>query len=178
LLINPLRLLPILSLCVACTIDVPTPQELKAAAEAPVTRVIGPEGDLLRGPGVVIEVPKGALTEDTELSVRLTRERPTAPWKSVSFVYEFEPFDVVFNEPVTVELSFKKAPAETVPTMVWSGFDVDAGLNLDAGLVLLESEVVDRTVRAQTTRFGRAFVAAIVEQDPEDTASDAGTGSL
>jgi hypothetical protein len=141
----------------------PTAAELKAASEEPVVRTIGPRGDVLRGPGVVITVPEGAVERDTEFSVRLRREKPEGAWKSLTFLYEFEPVDVVFEQPITIELTFKKAPAGATPTIMVAPIDPTATFEP------LETAVVDKVATARTTQLGWAFVA-----DRDRVATDSG----
>lgn len=91
-------LLP-LALLIAC-VDDPMDDLL-----APVTAVIGPEGGTLETEGFRLEVPEGALDEDTTLSVRKLPKAP-AGFEARSEVFETGPDGLQFKREISVRLDF------------------------------------------------------------------------
>jgi hypothetical protein len=64
---------------------------------AVVTRTVGPEGGVIRGAGVELRVPRGALSS----SVSITMVVPAGPYVQA----QFYPHGLTFREPVTLRFS-------------------------------------------------------------------------
>lgn len=69
---------------------------------------VGPEGGIFVREGAVIEIPKGALDAEAQISVTPMDEGiPEVPGrKRVSLGYRFSPSGIVFNEPVKLALPY------------------------------------------------------------------------
>lgn len=75
----------------------------------PVTATIGPDGGTLVTEGVRLDVPAGALDEDTTLRVRKL-PKPPAGFDARSEVFERGPDGLQFKKEITVRRAGRRSP--------------------------------------------------------------------
>mgnify|MGYP001489252552 CR=1 FL=1 len=102
-----------LTALLACNLVLDDGEDASEVARA----VVGPDGGVLEGTGVQLQVPAGALSEDVELSVRRVDEDGANGVRAVSPVYRFEPEGVTFAEPARVTLQVDEPE---FMTLYWS----------------------------------------------------------
>ena len=138
----------------------PTGEELTVPAGEPVEGIVGPDGGTLASAtgAIVIEVPAGALDEDTPIAVTPIDEA-VHPWAVPGTVYRFEPAGLAFNQPVTLTMRYDPAYV--------TASEPEAGIRLhriDGEEWIELDSVVDPhqgTVSAQVNGFSRYGVRAV-----------------
>ncbi|MCA9605065.1 MAG: hypothetical protein KC619_05700 [Myxococcales bacterium] len=126
--------------------------DIGSSAEA----LIGPSGGSLELASARVDIPAGALAEETRITVTVTNRRVEAPFSGFSPVYRFEPAGLTFTAPVTVALPYTGDP-ETA-TVFWTVGEGDA-------FAALETRIEGRLAIAETTHFSQAFVGSACEGD-------------
>lgn len=123
------------------------------ASEAPVEETItADEGGRVQteGGGAEVEIPAGALAEDTEITIDVVpaKGQPDAD-RIIAPVYDFGPDGATFETPVTlrIELDQSKVPDGMKPVMAW--LDEDKG----EWQPLADSAVEGGAVTASTDHF-------------------------
>ncbi|MDO9021193.1 MAG: hypothetical protein Q8S73_19300 [Deltaproteobacteria bacterium] len=137
-------------------VDAATPADL-ARADAPatdapavvVTGTVGPEGAELRGDGIVLRIPQGALDRAVMLRAENTGTAPPPPYVGYSNVWRFTPEGLTFARPVTVSIRFRPGAD---PTIAWSRAGAE-------GYEWRESEAAGDTISARVDHFSTGFVA-------------------
>jgi hypothetical protein len=95
-----------------------------------------------------LDIPAGALTSATMITVSTTDATPPAGITAASPILKFEPDGLVFAKPVTVTFTFANA---TRPIVYWS--------NASGGYDPIAGTVTGSTISAQVTHFSSGFVA-------------------
>ena len=121
--------------------DIPT-----AGAQQALT--VGPEGGTVELGSLSLDIPAGALSEPTAITVTVD-SAPPAPFTGFSPVFHFAPEGLVFAQPVTVRLPFV-GNGDTA-TVFWTTLGGSAYAPLD-------TRVEGRIAVAQTTHFSSTFV--------------------
>ena len=122
--------------------------------------MVGPTGGtvLLDNGNVQVQVPAGAVSANTRITVVPTAQPSAAPpdgWTSVGPQYELGPVGTVFAQPVTVRFKFRSTD---LPAFAMSG-DLQVRQASGSQWSTLDSVVIDaasRTVSARTSSFGAA----------------------
>ena len=110
---------------------------------------VGQGGGTVEADGAALDIPAGALPEDTAITVAVSDDPP--PAGAVSPLYVFGPDGLQFQEPVTVRLP---VPAgATGVSVYWSKLD-------GAGFDRLGGTIVGDHIEAQVTHFSEGYVAA------------------
>ncbi len=136
-----------------------------ATAREVLTGTIGPAGGELRGAGVVLRVPEGALDRTVTLRAEDTGLSPPPPYDGYSNVWRFTPEGLTFARPVTVSLRFRRGPD---PAVAWSRAGAE-------GYEWRSSEVAGDVISASVDHFSTGFVAARTPVDaavPDAAADD------
>ena len=124
---------------------------------------IGAAGGTLQGPdGVQVEIPAGALTQDTLIGVaRSATDTPSAPTANLAAarVYEFTPHDLVFEVPVIIRMPVPAGATE--PAALFSGVGAD-WMEVDA---LIQDGVA--VIERNTFSWGGIYVCAYLPGDPD-----------
>src|SRR5688572_27924857 len=124
---------------------------------------IGAAGGTLQGPdGVQVEIPAGALTQDTLIGVaRSATDTPSAPTANLAAarVYEFPPHDLVFEVPVIIRMPVPAGATE--PAALFSGVGAD-WMEVDA---LIQDGVA--VIERNTFSWGGIYVCAYLPRDPD-----------
>lgn len=122
------------------------------------SEVVGPEGQRIEAPGLVLDVPAGALAVPTEITIRIVEpDRSIADLYSP--IYKFEPEGLVFDRPIHVTVDATGAPATAI--VMWTRDD-DPSVFEFAGFVEGGVGV------AEVTHFSECVVA-----DPAPCTGDA-----
>src|SRR5262249_48589155 len=131
-------------------------------------------GTVANAAGVVVQVPPGALSSGTDISIEAATTAPTLTGSmAVGAAFVFGPEGTVFSSPVTVTLPFSTSdlPARS------SGTDVHI-LTAPQGsseFVSLGGALVDAThVLAETTHFSVFVPAVVIPPAGTDGGTDAG----
>ncbi len=132
-------------------------------AQAPVTQTVGSGGGSVSAPGVVLDIPPGALPSDTPITITPGGTVPS-DYTGLSQLYTFSPDGTVFLKPVTI--AFTLSSAGTTPTVYWS--------NASGGYDALATTQTATGVSASIEHFSRGFVAEAKKNPPP---TDAGTDS-
>ena len=84
-----------------------------------LVQVVGAGGGTLRanGGGVILDVPAGALTQDTDISITPTPVEATVPYSGLlaGTLYDFAPHGLTFSQPATLTITYDPA---TVPSAI------------------------------------------------------------
>ena len=146
---------------VACTTEtiykkVPPPNTGASGTEptdgATTGSITAAEGGVIEADGITLEVPAGAIAEDTEITITKLAEEAPAPHSGVTPVYTFEPAGLKFKKPARV--IFTNVPAETPFPAV--GWEKKVGDGVYEGL---ETKVSDGMVIASIASLAPVFVA-------------------
>jgi hypothetical protein len=140
--------------------DVPMPVMEEVSAE---------DGAVIDTEGAEIDIPGGALSEDTEVTVEviLPTGQPDAD-KLASLIYDFGPDGTTFEMPVELTIEFTKSVPEGMEAqMAW--LDEDA----EKWMPLADSRVVGETIVATTTHFTKfAIVLSATEGQTAGSCED------
>ncbi|MDF3022631.1 MAG: surface antigen, partial [Steroidobacteraceae bacterium] len=124
---------------------------------------IGTSGGTLLGPdGVQVEIPAGALTQDTLIGIaRSGTDAPPAPTANLGAarVYEFTPHDLVFEAPVLIRMPVPAGATE--PAALFAGVGAD-WMEVDA---LIEDGVA--VIERNTFSWGGIYACAYLPGDPD-----------
>lgn len=82
-----------------------------------VRTVVGPQGGMVEGLGLQLEIPADALTEDVEIVVRTDDGAAIPGVDAISPVYRFEPDGLVFARQIAVSID---VDTEDYGTLYWS----------------------------------------------------------
>ncbi len=109
-----------------------------AAQTTAAASVTAAEGGVIEADGIILEIPAGAIAEDTEITITKTEEEAPAPHSGVTPIYRFEPAGLKFKKAARV--TFTKVPADTpIPIIGWekkdSAFEGLATKTTDDGMV-------------------------------------------
>ncbi len=126
--------------------------DLGSTAEA----LIGPSGGAIELASARVDIPAGALAEETMIRVTVTRRAVPAPFSGFSPVYRFEPAGLTFAAPVTVAIPYTGDP-ETA-TVFWTVGESDA-------FAALDTRIDGRLAIAEIAHFSQAFVGSACEGD-------------
>ena len=98
-------------------------------------KAIGPEGGTLTTNLTRLIVPPGALDEPINLTLDVIAYAPVGLGGAINRTYQFGPCETVFNQPVTLELSFHDADLQgTDPNVLYmSYYDETTGTWEDLG---------------------------------------------
>ena len=112
--------------------------------------VIGPGGGMLAlSGGAALEIPAGALANDTTITI--AQSSAQSPGGALSLVYEFGPAGTIFSKPVTVTFS---VPAGTsAGSVYWT-------TSQSAAYEELPTMIQGTTAVAQIGHFSRGFVGS------------------
>ncbi len=126
------------------------------------TATIGASGGTLTGPdGVQVQIPAGALTQDTSISIaRAGAGAPAAPSANLTAerVYEFTPHALVFAAPVTIRLPVPAAVQDPVALIASADGDwMDVGAQIESGVAVMERN---------SFSWGGIYVCAFTPGDP------------
>lgn len=94
-----------------------------------------------------LDVPAGAVSATTTITVTTTDATPPAGITADSAILQFDPDGTVFARPVTVTFTFKNA---TSPVVFWS--------NASGGYDVIEGTVTGSTIAAPVMHFSKGFV--------------------
>ncbi len=119
--------------------------DLGSSAEA----LVGPSGGAIELASARVEIPAGALSEDTMIRVTVTRRAVEAPFEGYSPIYRFEPAGTRFARPVTVSIPF--AGDAEAATVFWTVGDSES-------FAALDTRVEGGLAIAEATHFSQAFV--------------------
>lgn len=94
-----------------------------------VTGTVGASGGTVTGPdGVQVEIPAGALDQDTTIGIaRSGAGAPAAPSAELAatVLYEFTPHDIVFAKPVTIRMPYSTTGSNTPPPILMASPGTD-----------------------------------------------------
>ena len=112
--------------------------------------VTATEGGVIEADGIILEIPAGALAEDTEVTIAKTEDPAPAPHTGASAFYRLEPAGLKLKK--SARVIFTKVPAETLfPVIGWEKKDgVFEGLT---------TKVEDGMVIGSITSLAPVFVA-------------------
>lgn len=119
--------------------------DIGASAQA----LIGPPGGTIVLEGARIEIPAGALSEETLITITVTDEVVLDPFIGFSPVFSFEPHGLAFAAPVTVRMPF--SGSQDTATIYWTVGETIAYAALD-------TRIEDGLAVAETRHFSSAFV--------------------
>jgi len=134
---------------VACGDDSGGSEETEDVPEPISVEVSADEGEMIETTGAAIDIPAGALAEDTEvtLEVILPTGQPDAD-KLASLIYDFGPDGTTFETPVELTIDLNDdVPEGMEAKMAW--LDEDA----EKWMPLADSTVEGNSVVATTTHF-------------------------
>lgn len=146
---------------VACSTEtvyknVPPPEQsgdgTTPGAATATTSVSAAEGGVVEADGIILEIPAGAISEDTEISITKSEEQAPAPHSGVTPIYTLEPAGLKFKKAATV--TFTKVPAETPFPVI--GWEKKVGDGVYEGLV---TKTADGMVTASLSALAPVFVA-------------------
>ncbi len=126
--------------------DVPPPDP-GDVTETAVT--IGPDGGIVDAGSLSLEIPAGALAEDTEIRIIPTADAAPEAFDAFSPVFRFEPAGLSFDVPATVRLPF--AGDESVATIFWTRAGGDE-------FIARATHIEDGLAVTEVSHFSRAFV--------------------
>ena len=142
--------LPLLATMLACPPAIDTGEDGSGIIYA------GPEGGLFIREGASIEIPRGALSAEAQITVTVVDSNipEVTGRKRISMGYRFSPSSLVFKEPVTISVAYltdrvpKGVDPATFDVRRWT--EVDPYLQLPSPNTLPEFQ----SVRARTDRLG------------------------
>lgn len=111
--------------------------------------LIGAPGGTVVLEGARLEIPAGALAEDTLITITVTDAVVEDPFVGFSPVFAFEPHGLRFASPVTVTLPF--TGSQELATLYWTVGETDA-------YAALETRIEGGLAVAETEHFSSAFV--------------------
>ena len=111
--------------------------------------LIGAGGGVLVLDTLRLDIPAGALSEDTLITITATDRPVEDPFVGFSPIFDFEPHGLTFDLPVTVSIPFSGV-AETA-TVYWTVGETDA-------FAALDTTTDGARAVAETTHFSSAFV--------------------
>ncbi len=144
------------------------PTDAAPAVDAPVAEAgglrgvsgtVGPEGGELRGEGVTLTVPRGALDRTVTLRAEDTGRPAPPPYMGYSTVWRFSPEGLTFARPVAVTLPFEGSGQRA--SLAWS-------LASGPGYEWRGGTVIGSTLRADVEHFSTGFVASRDAADASD----------
>jgi hypothetical protein len=139
----------------ACTTEVITKPaagtgETPPAGPSTAASTVTSEGGTVEADGIRLEIPAGALAEDTVITITKTEEQAPEKHASVTPIYTFEPAGLAFKKPATV--IFTKIPAETpMPVIGWA--------KKDGSYEGLKTTVAEGLVSGSVSTLASTFVA-------------------
>jgi hypothetical protein len=124
---------------------------------------LGASGGTLTGPdGVQVEIPPGALVQDTVIGIQRSRAgAPAAPTANLSAarIYEFTPHDLVFASPIIIRLPVPDATQNPAVLMASPGGDwLEVEAQTDNGIA---------TISRNTFSWGGIYACAYTPGDPD-----------
>lgn len=146
-----------LSLVALCSLLVGCPTVDTGADGGDGELVIGPEGGLFVRPGFALDVPRGAVTEETRVFVTIVDTGvPEVPGRArISYGYRFAPRSLTFASPVTLYLPWleERVPAGVDP----DSFDMRRNSGTESWAELPGAKTTQTpfaAVQADTDRLG------------------------
>lgn len=116
------------------------------------TSVSAAEGGVVEADGIILEIPAGAMSEDTEITITKSEEQAPAPHSGVTPIYKLEPAGLKFKK--AAKVTFTKVPAETPFPVI--GWEKKVGDGVYEGLV---TKTADGMVTASLSALAPVFVA-------------------
>lgn len=121
---------------------------------------VGAEGGSVEAGDVILEVPAGALAEETTITITKTEDAVPERHVGVTPIYKLEPDGLKFKK--AAKLTFKKLPAETVAPVI--------GLQRGEGIFEgQKTTAAEDTATASITKLAAAFVATRDCQEADGT---------
>jgi hypothetical protein len=116
--------------------------------DASVTQLVGEAGGVLSVGDVTLEIPPGALSSQTSVTITRTADPAPQAYEPASALYRFDPDGLVFAKPATV--GFAAMAPSVIAAIVWStGADAFAPL---------PTTFADGRARAGVSHFSRGFL--------------------
>lgn len=147
----------------------PDPDASDGAVEKPSTAsaTIGGEGGRIEVLGLTLEVPEGALQEDTLVTV--TRTELAAPGSGYTPLYRFDPEGLVFDLPASVSFWLPPDFLSKPLTTFWSKRD-EPSVYEDIG-----GEIGADAIVARTSHFSTGYVGLSEDDEPSGGCSPSGS---
>jgi hypothetical protein len=123
--------------------------------------VVGAAGGTVTGGQVTLDVPRGAITNDTAIQITKTDEAAPVDYEAASAIYKFAPDGLTFAGGATVHIPFV-GPADGI-TVFWS---TPAG-----GFEALPTTIADGVATAKVMHFSEGFAGRL--RDEPDAMPDA-----
>ncbi|MCW5836985.1 MAG: hypothetical protein KIS78_31615 [Labilithrix sp.] len=121
------------------------------AANTAAGTISAAEGGTLEADGLILEIPAGGLSEDTEITITKTEAQAPEQHAGVTPIYTFEPAGLKFKKAARV--IYTKIPADTpMPVIGW-------GTKEEGVFEGLETKVADGAVSASIEKLTSTFVA-------------------
>jgi hypothetical protein len=77
-----------------------------ASSSGTVTQSVGPEGAVIEVSGAKVTIPKGALADTKQITIRESTEKAPDGYTVLSKMFRCEPAGTDFAQPVTMEMPF------------------------------------------------------------------------
>jgi hypothetical protein len=163
-LVCALALIATGSFAIGCDNDTESAREGSQPSEPVEKEIKADDGGKVSTPGAKVEIPAGALDEDTKITLE-PLERDGLPDLDVvaSNVFDFGPDGTTFSDPVTITIDFDAARTPKGMTAKLAFLDDDAWHALD------DSEVDGNEVVGKTTHFTPYAVIYVAEQTAGDS---------
>lgn len=136
-------------------VDAGPPVELPPTG-ATASLTIGSSGATLTLGTFTLEVPPGAIPEETEVRVRVSDPTPPSHFQAYSPVFHFEPEGLVFARPITVRMPFN-GDSRTA-TVFWT-------TRINGAYAPVPTRIEGRYAIAESTHFSSAFVGTACSGD-------------
>jgi hypothetical protein len=134
-----------------------------------VTTTIGPSGGQVATSGATLDIPAGALTTPTAITITEERSGPPAPYVGLSALFQFSPEGLTFAKPATV--SFSTSASAANGSVFWS-------LSSGPGYQALPTTWSGTSALAPITHFSSGFVGEAGEDhEPADAAANTPDGA-
>ena len=130
-----------------------------------VSQNIGPDGGIVTLGGLSLNIPAGALTQDTKITINTVSIDPPAGVQNLSSIYRFQPPDQLFLKDCALTVPYQQRDGVKINIYWSSGEDT-------TNYTALSTTCSTTTCTAAVRHFSYGFVGAV--QMPEDGGSDAG----
>lgn len=136
--------------------------EQQASGPMSASGTIGTEGGTVEADGVTLEIPAGALAEETAITITKSTEQAPARHVSVTPLYKIEPSGLNLLAKKTAKLTFKNVPVDTVIPVI-------GAKKADGIFEGLTTTVANGQVYAPLATLADVFVAASDCKQPDGT---------
>jgi hypothetical protein len=127
-----------------------------------VTQTVGPAGGTLQFRDMTLEIPKGALESNRELTISESSAELPEPYRADSTVYRFEPEGLQFQMAARVRFSATSNNSERPPTVYWSTRNDSGSESSDSKIFRpLVTTSEDGQVVADVDHFSRGFAGTL-----------------